>query len=316
MPERTKSIVRRTADIVARQFRRPLSSRVNWVRRERIIERYMQGVARELTAKGEISSAHSPGHWQRANHYAGKYVEFMGGNPAMQSQARIAGWTHDRIRYPTEERKHEPVSGEFMGKLFQRRYGVKPTAQMTEAISRHGELPNLTELGRNTIHEGLVYADKFFEANGAYIAFRRAMFMGKKKDRRTEAQEKGYDLNTVKGRREAAIDFVLNETEKRLSAYSDKSKVPELLHGFLDYQVEWQKRLQNGLQRRQKWAVNLVEKVFAEGLRESPSLLDDIIRNYEPVARIDAEFQREALRYLDGGLWKEFKKRVKKPKLS
>jgi hypothetical protein len=42
--------------------------------------------------------------------------------------------------------------------------------------------------------------------------------------------------------------------------------------------------------------------------------LDDVIKSYKPIGELDAEFKREAMRYLSGELWQEFVKRVKVPR--
>ena len=49
-----------------------------------------------------------------------------------------------------------------------------------------GKMPGKIEWRKNLPHAALVFADKFFEANGAFVAFRRAYFMGERKDRRKQ----------------------------------------------------------------------------------------------------------------------------------
>lgn len=296
------------------KIRREKAIRKPWEFRERVAERYMRFVFRHLEKRGEVSSAHHVGHVERVARYAGAYVELMGGSRDLQQQARISGWTHDRIRYPTEEVSHEPASGKFMGAEFAKRYGVKPTKRMTAAISKHGKLPALNRAGKNLVRDGVVFADKFFEANGAYIAFRRAMFMGEREDRRAQAKKMGLDLTKPKDRKEAAIEFTLDETHKRVKAFSDLSKIPKHMHPFIRYQVRWQVRLRHGLEKREPWAMNLAGKLFAEGLKKRPRHLDVMIKGYRPVGKEDAEFKREAMRYLNGELVKTFKILVKKPK--
>ncbi len=289
--------------------------RTPWEKRAKIIERYIKMVFEKLAREGKLSAAHHLGHVQRVGFYAMKYVEFLGKNPALQIQARIAGLTHDRIRYPTEKIPHEEASARFMEALFAKRYGKKATKQIIEAIAEHGSLPPLSRVGKNVIRDAVVFADKFFEANGAYIAFRRAMFMGERKDRIEEAKRKGYDLSTEEGIQKAAIDFTLDETNKRIARFSDLSKIPEFLHPFVKYQVQWQIKLRDALQRREPSIVNLVTYCFKEGLKPAKQRrpLDEVIRSYKPIGKLDREFKQEALRYLRGELWEEFVKRVKVP---
>lgn len=291
---------------------RKLSSRLPWKKRADIVDRYMRIVFRKLERQGKLSAVHNLGHVNRVSHYARRYVEFMGGSKALQQQASISGKSHDRIRYPTEQVPHEKASGELMQTLFEKRYGKKAAKSMGRAIQLHGTIPGPARFGKEVVREGLFNADKYFEANGAYIGFRRPMFMAERKDRRMEAKKLGLDLRKPEDVKEAAIRFTLDETGIRVSKFSDLSKIPKELHGFVKYQVRWQERLRKGLQKRQGWAVNLVTELFTEGLKKHPRTLDEVIMSYEPVAKIDAEFKKEALRYFSGDLWKEFTKRVKK----
>jgi len=300
----------------AKPKRRKLSARLRWPKRAKIIERYIRMTFNRLAREGKLSAAHHLGHVERVSFYAMKYVELLGASPVLRIQAKIAGLTHDRIRYPTEEIPHEEASARFMESLFAKRYGKEATERITEAIAKHGKLPALSEVGRNVVRDAVVFADKFFEANGAYIAFRRAMFMGERKDRREEARRKGYNLNTKEGRKKAAVEFTLDETNKRIAKFSDLSKIPEFLHPFVKYQVSWQIKLRDALQRREHSIVNMVTYLFEEGLKPGKERrpLDEVIKSYKPIGKLDAEFKREALRYLNGELWEEFVKRVKVPK--
>ncbi len=312
-----RGVVKTKKQPVSREeLRRHRYARVPWGRRAEIVERYIEMVFNKLAREGKLSAAHHLGHVKRVAYYAMKYVELLGASPALQLQAKIAGLTHDRIRYPTEKIPHEEASAKFMESLFAKRYGEEPTKRITTAIAKHGSLPPLSEVGKNIIRDAVVFADKFFEANGAYIAFRRAMFMGEREDRREEARRKGYDLNTKEGRQKAAIDFTLDETNKRIAKFSDLSKIPEFLHPFIKYQVQWQIKLRDALERREPSIVNLVTYCFEEGLKpaEERRPLDEVIKSYKPIGKLDAEFKREALRYLRGELWEEFVKRIKVPK--
>ena len=290
-------------------IKRPVkySAKKRWPGRAKIMGRYMRTVFRQFEKSGEISSAHNIGHVQRVSMYATKYAEFVGAKPAIQQQTRIAGISHDRIRDKTEQYSHEETSGKFMGEKFAKRYGKRPTKRMTEAIVKHGGLPELNRVGKNIARDAVVFADKFFEANGAYIAFRRAMFMGERVDRRKEMQEKHLTPE------QAAVDFTVDESIKRIKAFSDLSKIPKYLHPFVEYQVAWQKRLLEGLQKREPGIVNLAQTLFKEGLKAKPKPLDEAIKSYRPITKEDAAFKAETMRYFNGELWEIFKQLVKKP---
>ncbi len=284
------------------------SQRARWPKRAKVIDRYIRIVFRDLERKGEISSAHHIGHVQRVSMYAQKYTEFMGASPAIQQQTRIAGMSHDRIRHPTEQYSHEQESGRFMQEKFAKRYGKKATARMAAAISKHGIFPSPSQAGKNIVRDAIVFTDKFFEANGAYIAFRRAMFMGERVDRRQEMKTKKLARN------QAAVEFTTDETIKRIKAFSDLSKIPKHLHPFVRYQVKWQRRLLEGLQRREPGLVNLAQTLFKEGLKKRPRRLDGLIADYVPISQEDAAFKAETMRYLSGELWKTFKQLTRQPR--
>lgn len=310
MPSKPKKPKQPISTSQAKRIPRKLSARVRWPKRARIIERYMQSVFNKLAREGKLSSVHHIGHAQRVAFYAMKYAEILGASPALQIQAKIAGLTHDRIRYPAQKISHAEASAKFMESLFAKRYGKEATKRITTAIAQHGSLPPLSKIGRNLIRDAVVFADKFFEANGAYIAFRRAMHMGERKDMRKEAKRLNLDLTKPKDIEEAAIRFTLDETKKRIAKFSDLSKIPEFLHPFVKYQIGWQIKLKEGLERRDPEIVHLVTYLFKEGLEKRPRLLDEVIRAYEPKGKKDAGFKREALRYLRGDLCEEFVKKT------
>lgn len=292
-----------------KQTKKPVkySARKRWPGRAKIMDRYMRVVFKQFGKSGEISSAHNIGHVKRVSLYATKYAEFMGAKPAIQQQTRIAGISHDRIRDKTEQYSHEETSGRFMGEKFAKRYGKRATKRMTDAIVKHGGLPELNRVGKNIARDAVVFADKFFEANGAYIAFRRAMFMGERVDRRKEMQEKHLTPE------QAAIEFTIDETKKRIKAFSDLSKIPKHLHSFVGYQVGWQRMLLTALETREPGVIRLTQTLFKEGLKKNPLPLDETIKNYQPISNEDKAFKDETMRYLRGELWDTFKALVKKP---
>src|SRR3989344_5412267 len=276
-----------------------------WPQRVEVMKRYMKGAFYELGKKGQLTSAHNLGHVQRVSLYAREYVRLMGGSKKKQVLANLAGLTHDRFRDADDSmaqrakgiRTHEEGSAEFMRSLFEKRYGKKSVARIHEAMARHGSLPELKDVGKNLVRDAVVFADKFFEANGAYIGFRRAMFMGERADLRKKAVEKGYDLSNPADRQKAAIDFTLSESKKRIAAFSDLSKIPEHLHPFLRYQVAWQERLVEGLEKNNAGIVHLATELYSEGLKANPRDLGEVIKAYKPIAESDAAFKQEALDY-------------------
>jgi len=293
----------------------------SWTAREKVAGRYARAAFRKMGQEGILSSAHNLGHVQRVSFYGGLYAQAMGGNRKVRAQARIAGFTHDRFRDAAQsigqkkEESHETKSAKHLKPLFEARYNKKASRAIFEAMAKHGGFPALNEVGKNLARDGVVFADKFFEANGAYIAFRRSMFMGERSSKAgdlvVEAAKKGFDLTKPQDAKAVAVDFVLAESAKRIAAFSDLSKIPTHLHPFVKYQVEWQQKLVAGLKAGDKGLVNLATTLFMEGLKEKPRDLGEMIKSYKPIAETDKAFKQEAMDYLDGKLGQKFLQLVK-----
>jgi len=296
-------------------------NKTTWAGRQKVISRYMRAAFHKMGKEGELTSAHNLGHVQRVSFYAAEYVKLMGGGRKKRAQARIAGLAHDRFRLGTDSMAekaakvltHEQRGAEHMKPMFARRYKKSASKAIISAMAEHGELPALNEAGKNLARDGVVFADKFFEANGAYIGFRRSMFMAERADLRKKAIEKGLDLTNPVDIQKAAVEFTLAESDKRIKAFSDLSKIPPHLHPFVKYQVQWQFKLVEGLKSSDRGIVNLVTTLFSEGLKKNSRDLGEMIRTYKPIAQSDAAFKHEAMDYLDGKLVEKFTQLTKKP---
>ena len=290
--------------------------------REEAISRYMRQAFRQMAQQGKLTSAHNLGHVQRVSYYAGMYAGMMGAGANVVHQARIAGWSHDRIRDASDtiaqklrgEQTHEALGAEYMKPMFDKRYSEKDSKAITKAMAKHGTMPKMDRIGQEVAREGVIYADKFFEANGAYIAFRRAMFMGERKDWRAERVKRKIKLTDNQAMTDLAVEATLKETTKRIAKFSDLSSIPKHMHDLVKYQVEWQHKLQKGLETKNPGVVKLATFMFREGLKKKPKDLAVAIKDYQPIGRIDAAFKNEAEAYLNGQLATKFRKLIKKPK--
>ncbi|MBT4870327.1 MAG: hypothetical protein HON47_02040 [Candidatus Diapherotrites archaeon] len=275
-----------------------------------------------MAKQGKLTSAHNLGHVQRVSYYAGMYAGKMGAGANVVHQARVAGWSHDRIRDASDtiaqklrgEKTHESMGAEYMKPMFDKRYSAKDSKAITKAMAMHGTMPKLDAIGREVAREGVIYADKFFEANGAYIAFRRSMFMGERADWRAEMKKRGIKVADKKAVSDLAVEATLKETKKRIAKFSDLSSIPKHMHDLVKYQVEWQHKLQKGLEGKDPGIVKLVTALFQEGLKKNPRDLGAVIKSHRPIGEIDAAFKQEANAYLSGELAGKFRKLIKKPK--
>jgi hypothetical protein len=285
------------------------------------MKRYMGLAFRQMAKEGQLSSAHNLGHVQRVSYYAGMYAGLMSAGSSVVHQAKIAGQAHDRVRDPADsiaqklrgEKTHEALGAAYMKPMLERRYSPKETKAILEAMAKHGEMPALDKIGQRVAREAVIYADKFFEANGAYIAFRRSMFMGERKDWRAEIKNRGIKLSDKKAVSSLAVEATLKESKKRISAFSDLSKIPEHMHDLVRYQVQWQHKLVEGLEKKDAGTINLVTFMFREGLKKNPRDLAVAIKTYRPIGTLDKAFKSEAQSYLNGQLAEKFRKLIKQP---
>lgn len=290
--------------------------------REEAMARYMRQAFNRMAQEGKLTSAHNLGHVQRVSYYAGMYAGMMGAGTNVVHQAKIAGWAHDRVRDPSDtiaqklrgEKTHEALGAEYMRPMLERRYSKEDVHKITKAMAKHGTMPKLDRIGQEVAREGVIYADKFFEANGAYIAFRRSMFMGERTDWRAEMKRRKIRLTDKEKVSDLAVEATLKETKKRIAKFSDLSSIPKHMHDLVKYQVEWQHKLQQGLEKRDPGTVKLVTFMFREGLKKKPRDLAVAIRSYRPIGELDAAFKAEAESYLNGNLAGKFRKLIKKPK--
>ena len=109
--------------------------------REEAIARYMRQAFRQMAKQGKLTSAHNLGHVQRVSYYAGMYAGKMGAGANVVHQARVAGWSHDRIRDASDtiaqklrgEKTHESMGAEYMKPMFDKRYSAKDSKAITKA---------------------------------------------------------------------------------------------------------------------------------------------------------------------------------------
>lgn len=290
-------------------------NKYTWKGREKVMERYMRAAFHRMGKEGQLSSAHNYGHVSRVAFYATEYVKAMGGGRKKQAATKIAGFAHDRLRDPEDSlaqaargiEAHEIRGAKYMLPMFEKRYKRSMVKTINEAMAKHGELPQLNEVGKNVVRDAVVFADKYFEANGAYIAFRRPMFLGERKDIRKKIAEKKLNPKNRKDAEKAAVEFTLEESDKRIKRFSDLTKTPPHLRKFLEYQVNWQKRLVKGLKSGDAAIINLVTELYLEGLKSHPRDLAEVISSYKPIGKADAEFKEEAVRYLGGKLTAKFR---------
>lgn len=235
--------------------------------------------------KGQ-NAAHEEGHSRRVAHYSAKYIKTGGGTSSEQKKAYLTGIAHDVIR-PASDKPHELPSAEkfidvvepYQSALQLNEFDIR---QMFDAIAFHGDMPKVWNI--NPIQDGVFFADKVFEASGAYILFRRPLFMAENKD------AKGAD----------AAEKTLIKTKQKTAKFKP-DVFPFRVRKIAEYQYDLQIEFLHGLEHNAYWAVNIAEKMYAHGENKDMSL-EDAIRTYEPISDIDMRIKQEAVKYLDEDL--------------
>ncbi len=198
-------------------------------------------------------------------------------------KADAAGLAHDVIRPPNDDPHELPGAEKFIELIepYQSALNLSNTdiLQMYDAIAFHSDMPNVW--GINPIQDAVFFADKVFEASGAYVLFRRALFMAENKD------AKGAD----------AVEKTLIKTKQKTAKFKP-DVFPLRVRKIAQYQYDWQIEFLHGLENKALWAVNIAEVMYAHGEKKDMSLEDAII-NYEPVSDIDMKIKQEAVKYLD-----------------
>ncbi len=231
------------------------------------------------------NAAHDAGHLKRVAIYASELVDIMGGTEREKELTYIAGLFHDVIRYPTKG--HDQRSAEETKRILPE-YGFKSEDidAIYDAIKDHNELP---VWGENKLADAIVLADKLFEANGAYICFRRAMFMAQTSD---EIRQK-----------QTAIDATLDESKVRMENFN-ASKYPLQFQELAYSQQKWQEEFKDALEKKDDWAVHLTKTMYAFG--KGTAGLNEAIMQYEPKYELDKLFKEEAVKYIKGEKTNEF----------
>ncbi|MBU0899064.1 MAG: hypothetical protein KJ613_04585, partial [Nanoarchaeota archaeon] len=121
-----------------------------------------------------------------------------------------------------------------------------------------------------------------FEQMGAFIAFRRCMYVGECADYRDKPV-----LETINSHFKMRI--------KRIP----KTEFPEKFHKLVDYQYKWLIEMAHALDINENWATNIGTQMYNHG-KEHKTTLEDSIRNLETVSTEDEKYKQETLDYIDG----------------
>jgi len=245
----------------------------------------------EIHLKRELKnnkSVHSFGHLKRTATGAKWFAKLFGYNKKERDIAYLSGLIHDLKRPLSEKIEHSGISVREAEKILER-FGVERDVK--------NEILSLIKIHRGFSNEPLFkqsvfLSDKILEQMGAYLVFRRCMYIGE-----------CLDFKNVEFGK--AIVFHTSEKTKEYTP----GKFLEKLRPLIEYQYQWLVDFLSGFKKDKKWAIYLAKKAYDNGRTHELSL-DDLIKFFKPKFEEDERMKKEALDYINGKKFKEFERLI------
>jgi len=232
---------------------------------------------------------HALSHFMRVADGAVWFVGILGGSEREKQLARIAGLLHDIVRPADEAIDHAIASAERSRNILQQfRLEKGDIDAIVQAIRDH----RLPVEWKSPLHQSVYLADKILEQMGAYLVFRRCMYV---------AESVTYDEKLMK----EAINEHFAMRIKRIP----KDAFPERFSRLVDYQYKWITDAQKALKDNKQWIWDLAEFAYNNGKTHALSL-DGMIRAFRPASAEAEKIKKEATDYIEGRLFSKFSKLV------
>ena len=210
----------------------------------------------------------------------------MGGNKKEQDLAYIAGLLHDIVRPSTEKLDHAKESAVASKKiLLSFKMNEEDIKNICEAIESH----RAKHPWKTPLHQSVFLADKILEQMGAYIAFRRSMYVAECKD-----YNKFEDIAT--------------HFDMRIKKFTPK-EFPERFSKLARTQFEWSVKFSDSFENKEVWALSIAKELYNNGKTHTKSI-ERAIEDYEPISEEDKKYKKEALDYINGKKFKDFEKMI------
>jgi len=238
---------------------------------------------REQEGRGQLSKAHAYDHVTNVSGYAGFFVPYFARKLGVQKPerlapyARMAGLSHDIIRYASQTDSGEEASAIFLQGIYDAHFSGSVEREDYERfvvdIVRNSD-SNLSEMRETYKNDAealavalaVVSGDKLIEASGPRVLERRSFFVGK------ERMQNPKDLGAVFNYPKESHEGVLTETMVRLghvnhiSNYFPEPSLLDLAQHLHSYQYQWYRGLLLNLGLAEAEALDY----FVRKLRNSP----------------------------------------------
>ena len=247
----------------------------------------------EIHLKRELrnnKSVHSFGHLKRTAIGAKWFAKLFGCNKEEQNIAYLSGLIHDLKRPLSEKIEHSDISVREAKKILEK-FGVERDInnRILSLIKIHRGFSN-----ESFFKQSVFLSDKILEQMGAYLVFRRCMYIGE-----------CLDFKNVEFGK--AVVFHTSERTKKYTP----DKFPEKLRVLAEYQYQWLVNFLSEFKKGKKWAIYLAKKAYDNG-RTHKLLLEGFIKSFEPKFEENKRIRKEVLDYINGKKFKQFEKLIKK----
>jgi len=232
------------------------------------------------------SLTHNYGHFRRVADGAVWFVKVLGGDEHERRLAYIAGLLHDIVRPADEKVDHAVASAERSRRILQQFKISKDDANaIVEAIRDHRLAP---KKWKSPLHQSVYLADKIFEQMGAYLIFRRCMYVAESVTYKDMPMEDAINKHfTYRMERIRQGDF------------------PARFSKLVEYQWRWLAEGQKALKDGRPWAWEIAKASYEAGRNRKKSL-EELILTFKPAHPESANAKKEAVAYLEGRKFADF----------
>jgi len=233
-------------------------------------------------------ASHGFNHFLRVAKGAVWFCDILKTSEHEKEIAYSAGLLHDIVRPPTE--KYDPLeeaiekSKKILESLKADKNLIK---EILDAIHAH-HFPDPKKKAGYSVF----LADKILEQMGAYVVFRRAVFMGESPDFNGE------------DRREATI----SHWTIRMNKWS-QSKFEKRFEPLVKYQFSWMEKFLSAFKKGEEWAVHINNCGFESGAKKITT--DSMLASFNPKYKEEKEYLDEAFSYIRGDKLEFFKSLLK-----
>jgi len=239
--------------------------------------------------KNTVSITHDFGHLKRTASGAKWFAKILGGGKKEQRLAYIAGLFHDIVRPVSSKICHAKASAKKSKKILKKfKINKADLNKVILTIRDHSERVKW----ESPLHASVFLADKILEQMGAFVVFRRCMYVGECVDyKKTKAKE-----------------AIIDQFRKRLKKFNPDN-FPRKFSKILNYQYAWPKKFLRDFENKKTWVVEVAESFYRYGEKKiSPEMA---IEQFKPKYQEGKKYKKEALEYIKGKKFKFFNGLIK-----